>query len=438
VTILFAVGIAALAERVRAGDRAAFAELYREFADRIYGFCDGLLRDRDEAADATHDTFVLAAQRIGQLRNLERLGPWMFAIARHVCFRRLEQRRRVTPTDLAPDVLVLEDEVTDSLSPDDAAALVWAAADGLNERDRAVLFLNTHEGLEGAELAAALGVHHSNPYSMLHRAKAQLERALGVLLVARLGRRDCAPLAEMLDGWDGVLTPLLRKRLARHVEACSSCRATRLRANPLSVFAAAPLVRPSRADALGSTARVFEVGDLLEIAARRPETHERWQRNGFPPPLDARKRRRRSVLVAVAGLSVGIALIPLAPAFGRGQPARHRGAVEVEVGVGVAKPRLRADGRRTTRATTTTTRPRIAGGSTAGATNEPSRRADVAPVAGAQSSVSVLGRVAVAPTTTAGRVLPVSGPPTTGKPPDKVTTTTKAPVGTTSTTIGDT
>ena len=184
-TILFDVGIAALAERVRAGDRAAFAELYREFADRIYGFCDGLLRDRDEAADATHDTFVLAAQRIGQLRDLERLGPWMFAIARHVCFRRLEQRRRVTPTDLAPDMLVLEDEVADSLSPDDAAALVWAAADGLNERDRAVLFLNTHEGLEGAELAAALGVSHSNPYSMLHRAKAQLERARSVCCSSR-------------------------------------------------------------------------------------------------------------------------------------------------------------------------------------------------------------------------------------------------------------
>src|SRR5204863_6410737 len=122
-------------------------------------------------------------------------------------------------------------------------ALVWAAADGLNERDRAVLVLNTREGLEGAELAAALGLQHSNPYSMLHRAKAQLERALGVLLVARAGRRDCAVLAAMLDGWDGTLTPLLRQRLARHVQACPSCRETPLRANPLAVFAAAPPVR---------------------------------------------------------------------------------------------------------------------------------------------------------------------------------------------------
>jgi hypothetical protein len=31
----------------RVGERAAFAELYGEFADRIYGFCD-VAADRDE------------------------------------------------------------------------------------------------------------------------------------------------------------------------------------------------------------------------------------------------------------------------------------------------------------------------------------------------------------------------------------------------------
>ena len=75
------VGTGALAARVRAGDQAAFAELYREYAERLFGFCVVLLRDRDEAADATHDTFVLAAQKVHQLRDPERLRPWLFAKA---------------------------------------------------------------------------------------------------------------------------------------------------------------------------------------------------------------------------------------------------------------------------------------------------------------------------------------------------------------------
>jgi RNA polymerase sigma factor (sigma-70 family) len=422
------VGNAALAERVRAGERAAFAELYDEFAERINGLCDALLRDRDEAADATHDTFVLAAQRIAQLRDLERLAGWLFAIARHVCFRRLEQRRRVTPIDLEPDVLVLDDNASDGLSAADAAALVWAAADGLNERDRAVLVLNTREGLEGAELAAALGVQHSNPYSMLHRAKAQLERALGVLLVARTGRRDCASLAEMLDGWDGTLTPLLRKRLGRHVEACPSCRETRLRANPLSVFAAAPFVRPSRADALGTAApREVSTDDLLDIAARHPETRERWQRDGFPPPIDARKRRRRRVLLAVAGLSIGLAIIPLAPALGSGTPARHRTTRDI----GNRRP-VEARGRVSRSTTTTTTSVR--------------RAPRPVPVSLGNQRVAVprsaqhASPPTVAPVTPPGPAAAVASSPTT-TPHAKVTTTTKSPVGSTSTTpttLGDT
>ena len=91
----------------------------------------------------------------------------------------------------------------------------------------------------------------------------------------------------------------------------------------------------------------------------------RW----IPSALGRAQAPAKGVLVAVAGLSLGLAVIPLAPALGRGQPARHRAAVEVGVGVGVevARPRSRDDSRRTTGATTTTSRPRIAGGSTASA-----------------------------------------------------------------------
>src|SRR5206468_390494 len=118
------------------------------------------------------------------LRDQNRLTPWLFAIARHLCFRRLGERRRVAATDL-PDVIVLDDvdDGDEPLSAADAQSLVWAAADGLNERDRTVLYLNTAEGLVGDELAAAVGVTHANPYSLLSRARAQVVRAIEVLVV---------------------------------------------------------------------------------------------------------------------------------------------------------------------------------------------------------------------------------------------------------------
>ncbi|MGH3754167.1 MAG: hypothetical protein ACRDRP_16020 [Pseudonocardiaceae bacterium] len=93
---------------------------------------------------------------------------------------------------------------------------------GLSEGDCAMLRLHLH-GLEGAELAAALGISASTAHVRLSRLRDQVERSLGALLVARLGRRDCDELAAVLGEWDGRFTPLLRKRVTRHVDNCSRC-----------------------------------------------------------------------------------------------------------------------------------------------------------------------------------------------------------------------
>jgi DNA-directed RNA polymerase specialized sigma subunit, sigma24 homolog len=49
--------------------------------DRLHDFCYALLRHREDAADAVADTFVIVAERIGQLRDPDRLRPWLYAIA---------------------------------------------------------------------------------------------------------------------------------------------------------------------------------------------------------------------------------------------------------------------------------------------------------------------------------------------------------------------
>ena len=292
------MGTGDLVDRLRAGDQDAFAELYGEFGERIYGLCVSVLRDPHEAADVKHDTFVIALQRIDQLRDPSRLQPWMFAIARHLCFRRLKQRERTLPVEHAPDVIVLDD--ASDADPDSAAELVWAAAGGLSDRDRAVLALNLIDGLNGADLAAALGVVHANPNSLLSRAKARLERSVGVVLVASLGRQDCAALDELLPEWEGTLTPQLRKRLARHVDGCTACGHTRTRLRRMSVVSSLAMLAPA------ARAEVLTAPALFEIAARKPASGEHWLADGLPPHLDEPRRRRGALLVAVGVGVLGV------------------------------------------------------------------------------------------------------------------------------------
>src|SRR5262249_27203800 len=123
---------------------------------------------------------------------------------------------------------------------EELAELVRAAAAGLDERDQLVLELSVRQGLQGADLAAALGVSPDQSYTIVHRARERVDRSLGALGVARAGRKDCPALAEILGGWDGTFSVLIRKRVARHVESCQTCDRTKRKVAPLLLLGDAP------------------------------------------------------------------------------------------------------------------------------------------------------------------------------------------------------
>jgi RNA polymerase sigma factor (sigma-70 family) len=234
---------AQLVRAARTGDRGAFAAIYDRYADRLHDFCWGLLRDRDEAADATQDAFVVAAERLGQLRDPERLRPWLYAVARSQALRRLRARSRVAPEEEMTDLPDPAPGPEQSAERADLSQLVWEAAGGLSPRDRALLDLHLRHGLEGAELGQAMNIEPGHAYVLLSRLRDQVERSLGAFLVARLGRDDCAELSSILSDWDGRFSPLIRKRVARHVDTCEVCGPARRRlASPVALLAAVPPV----------------------------------------------------------------------------------------------------------------------------------------------------------------------------------------------------
>jgi RNA polymerase sigma factor (sigma-70 family) len=292
----------ALVGALVSGDPRGLEGAYRAYADRLYTYCRGMLRDPDAAADAVHDTFVLASQRAGQLRDPDRLRSWLYAIARNECLRLLRGRARQAPLEEAGEVSAPETDPVAGLRAAEIQELVWSAADGLNPGDREVFELAVRHELPAPEVSELLGVSVAHAHARLSRARTQLERALGALLVARTGRLDCPQLGELLGSWDGKLTALLRKRVSRHIESCETCAERQRRqlrpAALFSAYAAVPfLVVPGELwPRLALTS--FDPGAAparAEIAGRAgrfdPAT-------GFPRPYELRQRRR-----AVAGVA---------------------------------------------------------------------------------------------------------------------------------------
>ena len=230
---------------VLAGDREAFAAVYDRYGDRLYDYAHSMLRQREEAEDAVADGFVLVAERLSQLRDPERLRPWLYAIVRSECLRRLRSRQRVA---FGGDERLVEMADTDRTPEEEAELtalrqLVWDASAGLAERDQSILNLHLRHGLEGAELGEAMGVTTSQAYVLLSRLRDQVERSLGALLIARLGRDDCDELDTLLADWDGTFSPLIRKRVARHVDGCDVCgERRRIVVSPWALLAGVPLL----------------------------------------------------------------------------------------------------------------------------------------------------------------------------------------------------
>ena len=229
------------------GDRNALAAIYDRYADSLYDTAAAMTRQRHDAADVLQDVFVAAAERMSQLRDPAKLKPWLFAILRNEVYRRTGKQRRTLATDFTDPVVEMSapsqpaDDGTE-VEYEELAGLVRAAAAGLDERDQLVLELSVRQGLQGDDLAAALGVSAQQCYGLVHRMRQRTERSLGAYCVARAGRKDCPELAEILREWNGEFTVLIRKRVARHVDGCDVCERSKRTLAPFALFGAAPVL----------------------------------------------------------------------------------------------------------------------------------------------------------------------------------------------------
>ncbi|MEQ1633242.1 MAG: RNA polymerase sigma factor [Planctomycetota bacterium] len=170
-------GTAELVQQAQAGDRAAFALLYREFARTVHGIVLATC-GKDDADDLTQDVFVQAFQRLADVREPRAFAGWLCATARRAAIDRLRSHRR------RPEPMPQDEPVGRERAPADAFA-ARAAADRalaciqrLPETYRETLTLRLVEGLTGPEIAARTGLTHGSVRVNLVRGMAMLRPLL--------------------------------------------------------------------------------------------------------------------------------------------------------------------------------------------------------------------------------------------------------------------
>ena len=169
---------AGLVEMARRGDSAAFGAVLDRHRTALFARALGCLGEREAAADAVQEAFVIAMLRLDQLRDPAKVGGWLHVIVRSVCAMQLRRGQPEVPVpDIAPEAdrrgaaSSIEEQI-------DAMCLrdwVWAALAELPEPLRVAAtmrYFGRHASYQ--EIAATCGVPVGTVRSRLHQAKAEL------------------------------------------------------------------------------------------------------------------------------------------------------------------------------------------------------------------------------------------------------------------------
>ena len=157
-------------------DRREFEPLYRRYYPRISTYCRRRLDDREEAADATSQTFIKALAGLHGFTG-GAVAPWLFTIARNVVIDTVRSRRphldleiigELPGTTAGPHALAVEH--------DQRRALRGAMA-RLTPEQREVVELRL-AGLTGQEIADVLGLSLAAVKSSQFRAYTRLRKLL--------------------------------------------------------------------------------------------------------------------------------------------------------------------------------------------------------------------------------------------------------------------
>jgi RNA polymerase sigma-70 factor (ECF subfamily) len=167
--------------------RRELERVLAEEGDRLYALALRVTRDADLAADALHDGFAAAIEKLDEFRGDAALPTWLYRIVYNKAIDRLRERNRESPIDDDPEGAG-DTEVADTSSwarPADEILLGRESQEALDRAlaeltpvQRAVFELREVEQRSTEEVAEILALPVGTVRVYLHRARLRLRALL--------------------------------------------------------------------------------------------------------------------------------------------------------------------------------------------------------------------------------------------------------------------
>ena len=166
-----------LVERARAGDQAAFAQLFERYHAPILNYLHRMVSDRALAEDLTQDTFIKAYNALSRTKPDLAFKAWLYRIATNTAISHLRRGKIIKwlpfVTDRETPDEHIEKSVTRKMDINEALAK-------LPQHYSTVLLLRHYQGLSLAETAQALDITENAAKLRLFRARKAFAQVYGV------------------------------------------------------------------------------------------------------------------------------------------------------------------------------------------------------------------------------------------------------------------
>lgn len=186
---------AAVLERCRRGETAAFGSLVTKYQDRVFNAILRTCGNHDDAEELCQEAFVKALENLGGFRQASGFYTWLFRIAMNLTISRRRRSGRIRFHSL--EAVGSDDEsgrlrnaLPDSRQGDpheavakaDAGQRVLKALEELDEEFRVAVVLRDVEGMNYEQIAQVLKVPVGTVKSRLYRARSMLQKKLRDLI----------------------------------------------------------------------------------------------------------------------------------------------------------------------------------------------------------------------------------------------------------------
>lgn len=169
---VLATDLSILVDECLRGDQIALREFFDRFRGQVYGLCYRMLRQKEDAEDATQETMVRVVRNLHRWDQNRAFEPWLLTIAGNRCRTRLAKRVK-RPTHLTlehplPDGHLLDEEAK-HLKEEIELALVNIRSEYQSA------FKMFHEKEMGyAEIAETMSVPLGTIKTWVHRARREI------------------------------------------------------------------------------------------------------------------------------------------------------------------------------------------------------------------------------------------------------------------------